>query len=263
MEETQLEQLLRDIVNANGIEPDQREFALSLAEAERYDRLIVRLTALTQQPRFLLELATYPATPDAIRVTPQADTQSLTVAELFSAELATYSDPLSLQEILDLLTDAQFDAYDHVRERPVERVTLTNAVFDALKADNAQHEPNEYAFLATGSLLDGVAHFDHYYAGEMDVSTPFYCELSEAFVNRVLYETMPANHLMVAWGHVHPIEMPSDTDTTTFLQLAVADQAMAELGKFIRSVALIVSSGSGTLRAYDVVSQEELPVDVI
>jgi hypothetical protein len=136
---------------------------------------------------------------------------------------------------------------------PVIQITLPRTILRSILHNFSQYAPNEYAFLCSGVLTsDGAASIQSYYIGEMQISTPVYCELKEEFTRRILYEEVPRSHNLIVWGHVHPISGPSHTDAESFDYLAACDREIAEQGIIaIHSVAMLVDAHDHRVSFYD------------
>jgi hypothetical protein len=89
----------------------------------------------------------------------------------------------------------------------------------------------------------------------MEISTPVSCRLTSAFIADALYQQIPHSHQLVVWGHIHPLEGPSATDTAAFRHLAQWEQETADVrGLAKKSLALLINGCTDHLLFYDVQS---------
>lgn len=260
MTESDLQQLINDIIAVQQMDGFGSAFKVSLAKPEQFDALIVRLPYEDTYIRALAEFETYPDAPRLRGYDEQFELCRTLVGRARHA-LETLERPVTLPEIVQALREAvnahrilQFD-------EAIVQVKMPQAIYEKILADyfDAYH-PNEYAYVCSGVMVDGVVEIESYYAGEMLHSTAVYSENTEDFNERIVYEEIPHDHNIIIWGHVHPIEQPSWTDITSFVHLAEWDRAAAEQGvKDTRSVALLISSNTRIPSFFDVHAMAQIP----
>jgi len=260
MIEQHLKSLLKDIVAIQQDIDFGNAFAISLVEADRYDRLIIKLLETNPAQKILVEFSDYPALElPQLSAYPEGNATAESIAKQATERLTRKALPLDLRTVVDLLLDTeQRPISPQFLSRPISHIDLPSALYQQIKTDYKQHAPNEYAYLLSGTIdEEGNAQVLAYYAGEMAVSNPVYCELTDEFVEKAVYDLMPKEHNLIVWGHVHPIEGASGTDVASFAELAEWDRNIATVGHINkRSVALLVSSLSFSTRFYDVHSEE-------
>ncbi len=142
----------------------------------------------------------------------------------------------------------------------VIQVFLLEPLVERILGDFSRYAPDEYAFLCSGVVTpEGTALVTGYYPGDMLISTPVYCELTEAFIRQTLYRDIPEEHNLVVWGHVHPASGPSHTDAVSFDHLASCDREIAEQGVIaVRSIAMLINTYTQRISFYDVHTHEQI-----
>ena len=253
MLENELEALLKDILVIQQMDGFGSEFGLALVEADRYDKLVLHVRGGDGSVRRMLVAFTeYPAqaAPEVCAKNP-ADTDATALAESAYNRLTQSNQPITLPMVLAALRQPAPTA--------ISEIVMAKGLRTQILRDYKQYRPNEYAFLCSGTIEDGVGTVTNYYAGEMAVSTLVYCELTPEFIERTIYDEMPREHNLLVWSHVHPIEGPSGTDVESFRELAKWDAELAQAGGLHkRSIALLVSSLTKRLSFYDVHSLRKI-----
>ena len=260
--------LLSDIAQIQQDADFGSSFTINFLKADRYDLLMVKLidTDAPNPPKLLLQFHDYPAlTMPTLPRFQQMDVLSNRIADSTAEYLSRKALPLDLRTVIDAILDWEEQEIPHVfHPKQITAVNLPDTLYRQIITDYKQHAPNEYAYLLSGKIgEDGVANLTQYFAGEMSIATPVYCELTDQFIDRVIYDEMSKEDNLIVWGHVHPIEGASGTDVASFAELAKWDQEIADLGRIDKqSVALLVSSLSYSVRIYDVHTEELIPTRI-
>jgi hypothetical protein len=135
---------------------------------------------------------------------------------------------------------------------PLKCVVVYDYLLPGILADYKKHAPNEYAFICSGYVVDGIATLTDYYPGEMALSTPVVCRLDEEFARDVVYDQVPPSHNIICWSHVHPIEVPSSTDREAFDTHAKWDEEVLSRGLLEkRSLGMIISGATHKITVFD------------
>ncbi len=135
---------------------------------------------------------------------------------------------------------------------PLRCVVIYDYLLPWILEDYKQHAPNEYAFICSGYVLDGVVTLTDYYPGEMKYTSPVSCRLDNEFAIDVVYDQVPAQHNIICWSHVHPIEVPSHTDMEAFDEHAKMDEHTFNNGLLKkRSLGMIISGHSHKITVFD------------
>jgi|SRR6266581_1239771 len=135
---------------------------------------------------------------------------------------------------------------------PLKCAVIYDYLLPRILEDYKRYAPNEYAFICSGYVVDGVVTLTDYYPGEMALSTPVVCRLDEEFARDVVYDRVPSAHNIICWSHVHPIEVPSHIDKEAFDIHAQWDEEVLEGGLLEkRSLGMIISGHSHNITIFD------------
>ncbi len=135
---------------------------------------------------------------------------------------------------------------------PLKCAVIYDYLLPWILADYKEHAPNEYAFICSGYVVDGIATITDYYPGKMIVSTPVDCRLDLEFAQDVIYNQVPDSHNIICWSHIHPIEFPSTTDLAAFDEHANWDEEELNGGLVEkRSLGMIISGATHTITIFD------------
>lgn len=239
--ESALTHLLTDLMALRQTAGFGTDFTVALSEPDVYHDLAL---TFADGRKYRAQYSDYPSKP-AVSPTPEWTAAALAEAETISQLVAVLGRP----PLTPFLSQS------------IERIEMKPRMLTMILDDFSRHAPNEYAFLLSGKLENEIATITAYFPGEMAISTPFYCELTPEFIERTVYDELPKHHDILVWGHVHPIEGPSGTDSESFDDLADWDRQIAQLNTIkVRSLALLVSSFTKTPSFYDVHSGEQVPL---
>ncbi len=259
MTDIELQALLTDIVALQKRDGFGSQFVLSLVEKDKFDQLVVHIPWCLPPLKLHIQYAGYPATP---QIRPRGDDSFAAAIAAQLQERVNFAEtPVLLDDLISMIiATAGREQLPHLRA-PITEVRFSDTIYNQILIDYTQYAPNEYAFICSGTHdKDGSIAITHYYPGEMRVSTPVYCELTAEFINQTVYDDIPHDHTIIVWGHVHPIESPSRTDTDSFDDLAAWDQETATIGAIKkRSIALLVSSVSRKATFHNVNTHDLIP----